>query len=234
MLRKTIKFKNLDEQDVEETFYFALSKVELAKLDAKYENVGGLSGALKHCIETRSGKRLMDLFEDLIGESYGKRHEDGKQFEKSETILKSFLQTDAYTVLFEELVTEAGAAINFIRGVVPSGMVHLVDQAATTGVADLGLPAEVSEAITKDLAAAQLPAPVSVQEERPGVLQISTDPSPADGRVTAQGIPLPPQGGEDTRPIWMREGRVPTKAELAGASIEELQAAFAFKEQSGS
>lgn len=44
---------------------------------------------------------------------------DGKRFEKSEEISKAFEQTEAYSELFMELVTDAEKAAAFINGIIP-------------------------------------------------------------------------------------------------------------------
>jgi hypothetical protein len=46
-------------------------------------------------------------------------------------------------------------------------------------------------------------------------------------------LPQPSTDESDTRPAWLREGRQPTKIELANMSKEELQLAFQFKASSG-
>jgi hypothetical protein len=56
--------------------------------------------------------------------------------------------------------------------------------------------------------------------------------------VKAAGIPetvveLPQAAEGDSRPAWLREGRQPTKVELANMSKEELQLAFQYKTASG-
>ena len=44
----------------------------------------------------------MEFFEDLIKKAYGVKSEDGRRFMKSEEISRSFMESPAYEILFEE------------------------------------------------------------------------------------------------------------------------------------
>jgi 5'-deoxynucleotidase YfbR-like HD superfamily hydrolase len=61
----------------------------------------------------------MEIFADLIYMSYGRKSLDGRRFEKSEEIKRDFMETEAYSVLFTELVTDAKKAADFINAIVP-------------------------------------------------------------------------------------------------------------------
>ena len=53
----------------------------------------------------------MEFFEDLIKKAYGVKSEDGRRFMKSEEISRSFMESPAYEILFEELVTNDKAQL---------------------------------------------------------------------------------------------------------------------------
>ena len=105
MLKKTIN-------------YFNLSKAEIMEMELS--TAGGLSGMIQNIVKTQDGPAIMKIFKDIILKSYGKKSPDGKRFEKSEEISKAFEQTEAYSVLFMELVTDADAAAAFVNGIIPS------------------------------------------------------------------------------------------------------------------
>ena len=75
---------------------------------------------IQDIVKTQDGPAIMKIFKDIILKSYGKKSPDGKRFEKSEEISKAFEQTEAYSVLFMELVTDADAAAAFVNGIIPS------------------------------------------------------------------------------------------------------------------
>lgn len=120
MLKKTLTFEDFNGEEIAEDFYFHLSKAELIKMELSEK--GGLTEAFKEIVETNDGSRIMDIFENLILSSYGKKSEDGRRFIKNDDIRDSFAQSEAYSVLFMELVTDAKAAADFFNGIIPSGL----------------------------------------------------------------------------------------------------------------
>lgn len=120
MLKKTITYKDLDDNDVTEDFYFNLSKAEIAEMELS--QAGGLSTHLKAILERGDNGQIVATFKMILSTTVGKRSEDGRRFIKSPEITNEFLQTDAYSTVFMELVTNANAAAEFIKGVIPSDM----------------------------------------------------------------------------------------------------------------
>lgn len=120
MLKKTITYEDFNGETVSEDFFFHLSKAELVELEMSYE--GGLSAALQRIIDTQDGKKIIAEFKNIVLGAYGKRSDDGKRFIKNQQLREEFESTEAYSTLFMELVTDTDAAIEFINGVIPSGM----------------------------------------------------------------------------------------------------------------
>jgi hypothetical protein len=118
MLKKTINYTDYNGSEREEDHYFNLSKAEIMEMELS--TAGGLSGMIQNIVKTQDGPAIMKIFKDIILKSYGKKSPDGKRFEKSEEISKAFEQTEAYSVLFMELVTDADAAAAFVNGIIPS------------------------------------------------------------------------------------------------------------------
>lgn len=117
MLKKTITYVDLNGVERTEDFYFNLSKPEIVKMQGSAK--GGYDVQLKGIANNLDGNRIMEFFEDLIRRSYGEKSEDGRRFMKSDEISKSFMETPAYEVLFEEMVTDDKAAADFVNAVMP-------------------------------------------------------------------------------------------------------------------
>lgn len=132
MLKKTITYQDFNGDEVSEDFFFHLSKAELVEMELSHK--GGLSEALQRIIAAEDGKGIVDEFKKIILGAYGKRSEDGKRFVKNATIREEFESSEAYSTLFMELVTDTDAAVEFVNGIVPSGLAE--DAAKITG-ADL-------------------------------------------------------------------------------------------------
>lgn len=130
MLKKTIKYTNFNDEEVEEDFYFHLSKAELVELELSRE--GGLKQWLETIIATEDGKEIISEFKKIILSAYGKRSEDGRQFIKNQALRDEFESTEAYSVLFMELVTDMEAGIVFVNGIIPKGLAEEAAKIAKT------------------------------------------------------------------------------------------------------
>lgn len=127
MLKRTITYEDFDGNIRTEDHFFHLSQAELIKwlttpgdytLDKKIERLQN----------ERNGREIMNLFDELIIMSYGKKSLDGRRFDKSDEVKKDFLETEAYSTLFSELVTDANKAAEFINGIIPK---KLLDEVLT-------------------------------------------------------------------------------------------------------
>ena len=52
--------------------------------------------------------------------AYGKKSPDGRRFIKNNEIREEFTQTEAYSIIFMELATDADKAAEFINGIIPA------------------------------------------------------------------------------------------------------------------
>lgn len=119
MLKKTIKFKDLDGKEIVEDFYFHLSKSEIAELELTSEG-GSLKSNIERIIATNDNKALIREFKRIVRASYGVRHEDGRRFMKSDELSDAFFECGAWDELFMEFMTDAVSGAEFIRAVVPA------------------------------------------------------------------------------------------------------------------
>ena len=115
MLKKAIVYTDLNGVERTEDFYFNLSKPEIVKMQTSVK--GGYDVQLKSIAANLDGGVIMEFFEDFISKSYGEKSEDGRRFVKSEELSKAFMETPAYEILFEELVTNAEEAAAFVNAV---------------------------------------------------------------------------------------------------------------------
>lgn len=118
MLKKTITYKDYNGVERTEDFYFNLSKAEIMEMELSVD--GGWTEMVKKVASAMDGPTIMKIFKDVIGKAYGEKSADGKYFEKSDEISRRFFQTEAYSDLFMELVTDAKKAADFINQIVDS------------------------------------------------------------------------------------------------------------------
>lgn len=118
MLKKTITYKDYNGIDRTEDFYFNLSKAEIMEMELSVD--GGWTEMVKKVASAKDGPTIMKIFKEIIGKAYGEKSADGKYFEKSEELSRRFFQTEAYSDLFMELVTDAKKAADFMNQIVDS------------------------------------------------------------------------------------------------------------------
>lgn len=147
MLAKTIKFEDYDGQKREGVYYFNLNKAEtIMWMTTTGEYT--LDKVLLRLSEERNGRKIMEIFEDLIHRSYGRKSLNGIQFEKSEEIWNEFRQSEAYSELFVELVTDAQKAAAFVNAIIPQDMAKEVTKALNENRENL--PAELKDYVPKE------------------------------------------------------------------------------------
>lgn len=119
MLKKTIKFQDLDGNQLEEDFYFNISKADLAELDIVEAKNGGMAQVLERIVAEEDGKKIVELLNKVIKTAYGVRSSDNRRFIKNEEVWEDFYHTDAHSELLFELYSNPQAAAAFIRGISP-------------------------------------------------------------------------------------------------------------------
>lgn len=138
MIKRTITFPDLDGEKVTEDFYFNFNKAELLELETSYD--GGITGLIQELEKTKKGSDVIRLFKDILTRSVGKRSEDGKRFIKNKEITDYFLETEAYSTLFMQLIESPDSGAAFFTGVMPADLVAEVQ--ASEAAKNVQLPAE--------------------------------------------------------------------------------------------
>lgn len=118
MLKKSITYTDYNRVERTEDFYFNLSKAELMEMELGV--TGGMTEMLNKIIAAKDAPSLMKTFKEMIMKSYGIKSDDGKRLIKSEELSIAFTQTEAYSVLFMELITDDKAAADFVNGIIPN------------------------------------------------------------------------------------------------------------------
>lgn len=139
MIAKTITYTDFNGEKRTEKFHFNLSEAELAdwELDVK----GTLTEHIKRITETIDIPKLKDLYKEIIDRSYGIKDADGRRFRKSPEILQEFKDTNAYSELYMELITNETAGAEFINGVMSDKVKALIEQGVANGTIDPNHPA---------------------------------------------------------------------------------------------
>ena len=125
MLKKTIKYTDYNGKERVEDFYFNLSKAELTEMELS--TTGGYGEMLIKIAEADEHTKIVPIIKEIILKSYGEKSEDGKRFIKSKELSNAFSQTEAYSELFMEISTQAGASAAFVNGIIPNDVQQQVE-----------------------------------------------------------------------------------------------------------
>jgi len=129
MVKKTVTFTDFEGKEVTKDFYFNLSKMEFRVLDRKIP--GGLQYMIDQIMTEKDEDRLIDLLDILILESYGEKSEDGR-FVKEDRFgrrLSSFFKvSEAWDVLFMNLVKDEKELNEFLTGIVPKDVAEIAEE----------------------------------------------------------------------------------------------------------
>lgn len=117
MLKKVIPYIDFDGNERVETLHFNLTQAELVEWEMS--QAGGLSKAIEKLAQEKDLPKIITLVKGIIMKAYGEKSADGRYFVKTEEALQKFLSTEAYSILFMELATDAAAATAFVNGIKP-------------------------------------------------------------------------------------------------------------------
>ena len=121
MLAKPITYTDYNGVERTETFYFNLSQAEL--IDMQLGGKDGLySNKLQKMIDNHDAAAIVGTIKEFVLKSYGEKTDDGKRFIKSPEISEAFMQTEAYSQLITELLSDDAKSSEFILGIMPQAL----------------------------------------------------------------------------------------------------------------
>lgn len=118
MIKKTIKYTDYNGVERNEDFWFNLTEAEIMEMEMG--TTGGLAEMIQQVVKAQDSPTIVRIFKDLVLKAYGEKSADGRRFIKSEELSTAFSQTEAYSILFMELATDAEAGSIFVNGIIPT------------------------------------------------------------------------------------------------------------------
>lgn len=126
MLTKKITYTDYLGNERTEEHCFNLSRAELAMMENS--ELGGMKRRLERIVEAQDTVEIMKVFHDLIHRSYGVISPDGKRFIKNEEQTIAFEQSEAYSELIMEILTDEKFAETFTREIMPPQIMAKADE----------------------------------------------------------------------------------------------------------
>lgn len=132
MLTLPITYTNFNGKSVTKNFFFNITKAEIALREL--ESDGTWSETLNQIKNSDQGSIVMPEFKKIIKWCYGEKSLDGESFVKSDEAYSKFENSEAWSVLIMNLLTDAEWSAQFIEGVMPADMIATrKEQEATSG-----------------------------------------------------------------------------------------------------
>lgn len=207
MIKLSITYDDFDGNTVIEDHHFHLSKSELIDLETAAGET--LSIKLTRAGQSNDGAQLMKMFKDLVSLSYGQRVDgSGGQFYKNDDLTKRFMGSLAFDQLLVDLLTDVTSGIDFVNGLMPSGIHEL----AATMEARMTASKVVTPVIKAD------------PEAKTGLtIDNTSDLSAAIRTRTGLKNPMVPRSTTELLPWALRE---PTSEEIVTMNKAQLQDVF--------
>lgn len=123
MHKHTMTYKDYEDEEVTEDFYFNINETELIELEVEHKE--GLQEWIKNIIAAKDRKTMFAEFKRIVLLAYGER--EGKKFVKNDKLREDFSQTAAFNALIVQLCSEDAFAANFIQAVIPKDLASQVD-----------------------------------------------------------------------------------------------------------
>jgi hypothetical protein len=206
VLKKTLKYKDFNDREREEVFYFHLSQPKLIRWNMIHVKDDGLKGYLQRVMAANDGGAAFDFIEKMILDSYGHKTDDGG-FLQNDSIRSSFESSPAYAGLLMELITDADKAAAFLNGIIPAGFSEEVER--------IQAAAMQQEQRQPNRAERRHPSDTAAQSPPPGPRPAAT--SLADRIHDAEPVETPTPS----------EPRVLTRAELVEMDDADLRSGLA-------
>lgn len=126
MLKKTVTYKDFDDVERTEDFYFNLTEAEIT--DMNLDENANLAEKIQSIINSKDMKQIKDYFQWIVIKAYGVKSDDGRKFMKSPEIIADFKATQAYSDIWMELAYDADAASEFVNGIMPKNLVAQIEE----------------------------------------------------------------------------------------------------------
>ena len=143
MLKKTVTYRDFDDNERNETLYFNMNQVELTEFAMDLpddvtkifaDNPGKVTEeeALQ-IVNTLGGKGILSFIKKLVLKSYGIKAADGRRFMKEDEngrpLSVEFSQTLAFEAIVMDLMSNEKEAAAFVNAIIPAKLADKVNDA---------------------------------------------------------------------------------------------------------
>lgn len=121
MIKKSVTYTDYNDIERTEDHYFNLTKAEVMEMELG--TTGGMAEMIQRIVAAQDTPAIVKIFKDLVLKAYGQKSPDGKYFMKEDEngrpLSNMFKQSEAYSIIYMELATDADKAAEFVNGIMP-------------------------------------------------------------------------------------------------------------------
>lgn len=147
MFELPLKYNNFADEEVEETFYFHLSKADAIQMAAD-----GFADKLDAIVKGKitDNAQIVQGFKRLVLAAYGKKSEDGKRFVKNPQDRLEFEESDAFGEILMKLATDPEFAGQFFNSLFSKSTMTEINAMASDPAQDQRVAAESTPVATPE------------------------------------------------------------------------------------
>jgi hypothetical protein len=120
LIKWTVKYKDFDDNEVEEDLYFHLKTNELVELEVSIPE--GFEAWVTRVAEQEDKAELFKVFTLFLRKGYGLRSPDGRRHIKNAQVLEDFESSLAYEAAFKDVLMDTDKLIAFFTGIMPKDL----------------------------------------------------------------------------------------------------------------
>ena len=120
MVKKTVSYTDYNGVSKTDDFYFNYNETQARDFVMGYPN--GLEPAIRKMIAEKDQAGLYFLIKDVVLHGYGVKTSDGR-FHKSAQLREEFSETEAFNVIFTELLENQAELEAFLKKAFPASMI---------------------------------------------------------------------------------------------------------------
>lgn len=122
MYARTVKYTDYLDNEREETFYFHLTKAEVIEWMTATPGAYTLDKLLEKLLNETNMREIIKIFKDLVYRAYGEKSLDGRRFIKTDEVKQNFMESEAYSIIFTDIISDATKSAEFVNGILPKDL----------------------------------------------------------------------------------------------------------------
>lgn len=124
MITKSVKYEDYNGKTIVKDFDFHLNKAELAEIQFREDGSTFDDVIIKISQDETNIRSVLDMIKEIVVASVGRKvTEDGVElFVKDDKARNALVQTDAYSELLFELISDPQTVAEFVKGLLPSNL----------------------------------------------------------------------------------------------------------------